>query len=118
MTDSITDSMELFSYFMGALVIVALAGYLIFFRGGNAAFKRLYFPSFVIVCGGLFAMGVLSIFPKLPVALVVALWPSALLFGYACVQATKFCDRCGSTVLPNGRLRPRTNCPKCGAPLK
>ncbi len=114
MTDSITDSMELFSYFMRALVVVALAGYPMFFRGGNAAFKRLYFPSFVIVCGGLSAMGALSIFPKLPVTIVAPFG----LFGYACVQATKFCDRCGSAVLPNGRLRPRTNCPKCGAPLK
>ena len=109
-----TDSMELFLYFILALVSVAFIGFMIFFKGSNAAFKRLYFPSFVIVCAGLLAMCILWIFPT---TRFFVMFPIGML-GYACVQATKFCDRCGSTAAPNRRLRPRANCPKCGAPLK
>jgi hypothetical protein len=87
------------------LVLLQLAGYLVFSRNSDARFKRRYFPPFVTLSG-------------LLVVLIArdGWWlaaPLVLLVIYRQIKSTQFCDFCGATSwMPQARF-----CATCGARL-
>lgn len=117
------DQSELSQYFVGAWAILALAGFLMFYRGSTAAFKRRWFRWFVGFSGALFAAYILLwTYPHwqdgMPPLLIFVALPMIAFISYVNIKVTKFCDRCGSSAFPLGGFTPPAQCPKCGAPLR
>lgn len=120
--EAVIDRAQSEPYFFAAWVSAAIAGYFLFVRGSDAAFKRKWFPWYIVLVGACFAGFVL-----LPEHLTVTefkadpwLFVPLLAIGVICyvnIRVTKFCDHCGSVTFPAGGFTPPKNCSKCGRPL-
>lgn len=90
---------------LSTLVLLQLAGYLLFSRSSDARFKRRYFPPFVILSGLLVVVTARD-----------GWWlaaPLVLLVMNRQIKSTRFCDFCGATSwMPQARY-----CANCGATL-
>ena len=96
---------------------------MVFYLGKNAAFKRRWFPRFSIFAGGLFLAFVTAFIGVGPGAkgglLVLTLMvPMLVLITFLNIKMTKFCDKCGATLINSNWFVPMRFCSKCGAALE
>jgi hypothetical protein len=107
--------------FFGTWMVLGFWGYDAFQKKGDVAFKRKWFPRYIILCGLLFAF-----FPPMLMALAsrslvalllyVVFVPVAAVFAYANIKFTRFCDNCSAMTGPNPFFV-RRYCPMCRAEL-
>lgn len=112
----------LFACFMGTWVVLGITSIFLFYDNKNTVFKRKWFPRFVILVGILF-----MIFSTASLAtsarsledwsMLAAEAPIVAIITYLNIKLTRFCDNCGSTLIPQIRWTPIRFCPKCGAEL-
>jgi hypothetical protein len=108
--------------FFGTWIVLGIGGFLVFYLGRDAAFKRRWFPRFVMLAGLLFVFfstTLLALSPRSfggPGALVL-LVPGVCLISWLNIKFTKFCEQCGSILFDQNWFSPMRYCPKCGASL-
>jgi hypothetical protein len=108
--------------FFGTWVVLGMSGFVIFFLWRDAAFKRKWFPRYVILAGVLFVffsstLAVLQSRSFSALALLVIVVPMVVLISYLNIKFTKFCVKCGATVIDHNYFSPMRFCSKCGAEL-
>ena len=111
-----------FACFIGTWIILGIVGVFLFYLSKNVAFKRKWFPRYVILVGILFvsfvtAITALSSSSHEVWRMLAFMLPVIMLITYMNVKLTKFCDKCGSTLFPQNWFAPLRFCPKCGAEL-
>ena len=86
------------------------------------AFKRKWFPRFVVLGAVLFAFFATTLivlqrrsFSALGILVLVV--PMVSLIAYLNIKFTKFCSKCGATIIDNNWFSPLKFCSKCGARL-
>ena len=95
--------------------VVAAIGFVVFFLGRNAAFKRRWFPWYLAGAGTLFVTFIALMGAPLPqLGLMVPFVAVILWLNY---YGTRFCDACGRTTYGGFPVRPR-HCMHCGAALR
>lgn len=99
-----------FFFIWGAISIV---GFLLFYVGKDAAFKRRWYPWFTIFSGIVFGSFAIS----MDTSLIVPIVPIIALITFLNIKFTKFCDRCGVTIGRQGWFTKLVCCPECGAEL-
>ena len=98
-----------------AWIVLALLGALVFQISKDVAFKRAWYPRYVIGTGVLFGGVIVLMSGPNAFSLLIGL-PMIALITYLNVRLTRFCPGCGRTIYPGGFSRPRY-CPRCGTLL-
>ena len=98
--------------FMLAYASFSVAGFLPFYASRNVAFKRRYYPAYVVIAFALL-LGAIASEGGLGGSVIAALACAGM--GYLVFKNTSFCD-CGHTVWGQVFLW-RQNCPVCDATL-
>src|SRR4051812_12789784 len=90
--------------FIGTWIVLGLGCFYILYLRRDAAFKRKWFPRFVILVGVLFVLfattliGLRARSLSALVVLVVAV-PIVTGIAYLNIKFTQFCDKCGATLI-------------------
>ena len=108
--------------FVGTWIVLGVAGFFFFYVGRNVAFKRKWFPRFIVLAGVLFVLFsttlmVLSSRSLGTLGILVLVIPATALISYLNIKFTKFCDKCGVTIYAQNWFVPMRLCSKCGAEL-
>jgi drug/metabolite transporter superfamily protein YnfA len=108
--------------FFAAWIVLIIGGFVVFTIRRDAAFKRTWYPRYVMLVGVLFvvfATTIMVLGSRSFEALggVVILVPMAALLTYLNIRFTVFCDHCGATVRGANRSAAPRTCPGCGAAL-
>ncbi len=101
--------------FTALWAILAVAGFVIFYFYRNAAFKRRWWPRYVISGGALF-LGFMVVLGMPPFFLLFAV-PFVALILWGNLQSVRFCDNGGRTTVNFIPFLPPKHCVHCGAPL-
>ncbi len=103
-------------------IALGIAGLILIYLRPDAAFKKKWFPRFVMLTGGLFVFFVAAIsvagtrsIAGLGVLFIVV--PAVVLISYLNMKFTRFCDKCGATIFAQNWFSPIRFCSKCGAEL-
>jgi hypothetical protein len=107
--------------FFGTWMVLAFWGYDAFHKKGDVAFKRKWFPRYMILGGllfGFFPPTLMALSSRSLVALLlyVVFVPVAAVFAYANIKFTRFCDNCSAMIGRNPFFE-RRYCPMCRAEL-
>jgi hypothetical protein len=107
--------------FIGTWIVLGIIG-VYFYLSKNVAFKRKWYPRFVILTGVLFVffsttIMAFSVRSLELLVVVIVMVPFTLLIAYLNIKMTKFCDECGATLLNQNWFVAMRFCPKCGAEL-
>jgi hypothetical protein len=110
------------SCFVGTWIVLGVAGFFLFYVGRDVAFKRKWFPRFIVLVGILFVLFsttlmVLSSRSLGALGILVLVIPATALISYLNIKFTKFCDKCGVTIYAQNWFVPMRFCSKCGAEL-
>ncbi len=105
----------IFVILMGLFVAFGLAGSIVFLVSKNAAFKKKYFPWYVISIGVIFGLSIIVTGMDF-VGLIVFL-PAIALITFMNLRMTKFCDSCGKTIINRALFSKVNYCSNCGAKL-
>jgi drug/metabolite transporter (DMT)-like permease len=103
-------------------IVLGFVGYLAA-RRKDTAFKRKWFPRYVILAGVLFVF-----FPTVISFLQSRSWgavlgilflfiPAVSVISYLNIRFTKFCDKCGAAIYAYNWFSPIKFCSRCGAAL-
>jgi hypothetical protein len=108
--------------FVGTWIVLGIIGFVVFFLGKDTALKRKWFPRFTVLVGMLFVffsttIAVLGSETWLSLGIMVITVPAVSLISYLNIKMTKFCDRCGATLINSNWFSPMRFCSKCGAAL-
>jgi len=99
-----------------ASVLISAVGYWLFHKNRDAAFKRRWWPWFIIM-GDLLVLGIVWRM-HLPMPVYGIMIPSVLAVTMANLRNVKFCNACGRTILmkstSSGQI---AYCPYCGTRL-
>ena len=108
--------------FVGTWIVLGITGFIVFYLQRDVAFKRKWFPRYVILAGVLFVFFSTTLmvlqsrsFSALGVLIVVV--PMVVIITYLNIKFTRFCDKCGATVFDSNWFSPMKFCSKCGAEL-
>lgn len=103
-----------FGCFFATWAVLGVVQYFLFFRGDDAAFKRRWYPRFVIATGLLLAAFIATMKAPMgadPFALaMIGLIP---LIAWLNIRNSAFCDKCAGYLF--WWSSPPVACPKCGA---
>ncbi len=111
--------------FIGTWVVLMIGGFFLLHLGKDAAFKRKWFPRYVILGGVLFvafstaistAMFAPSRTPHV-FTMLAFMVPMVVLISYLNIKMTRFCDQCGLTIYNQTWLHRMKFCSSCGAEL-
>jgi hypothetical protein len=105
----------IFVILMGLFVILGIAGSGAFFLGKNTAFKKKYFPWYVISIGVLF--GLSMIVTGMDFIGLIIFIPAIAFITYINLRTIKFCDSCGKTIVNRAWFSKVNYCSNCGAKL-
>src|SRR5438093_13298734 len=83
------------AFFIGWIGL-GIAGFFLFYVSKNAAFKRRFFPWYIIIVGLIFAA--IPVASGQTAALFMVI-PAVALISFMNIRLTKFCDACGRTVV-------------------
>ncbi len=102
--------------------MLGIIGFIVFFLKRDAALKRKWFPRYIVLVGVLLvlfssAMTVAGSHSFASLWMVVLVVPVVALISYLNVKFTKFCDKCGATIVDHNWFSPTRFCSKCGAKL-
>jgi hypothetical protein len=108
--------------FAGTWIVLGIVSFVVFFLGKNTALKRKWFPRFMVLAGVLFVIftttfAVLGSKTWLSLGILVITVPAVALISYLNIKMTKFCDKCGATLINSNWFSPMRFCSKCGAAL-
>lgn len=108
--------------FVGTWIVLGIGGFFLFYLGRDVAFKRRWFPRYVILGGVLFVffsttLSALSSRSLGGLGVLVLVVPAVCLISWLNIRFTKFCDKCGATVYNQNWFSPMKFCSKCGAEL-
>jgi hypothetical protein len=108
--------------FFGTWIVLGISGFIVFYLRRDVAFKRKWFPRYVILAGGLFVffsstLMVLQSRWFSALGMLVVVVPMVVLITYLNIKFTRFCDKCGATVYDHNWFSPMKFCSKCGAEL-
>lgn len=108
--------------FVGTWIILGVVGLFLFYLGKDVAFKRRWFPRFIILVGVLFVMFSTTIWclnarSLAGLSIVFLTVPMTFLISYLNIKFTRFCGQCGATLYNQNWFVPMRFCPKCGAGL-
>ena len=108
--------------FVGTWIVLAIVGFFLFYHNKNAAFKRKYFPRYIVLVGVLFVfftatLSVVSSGSLWSLGILVVIVPAIYLVSYMNLMMTKFCDKCGTTLTNMNPFTQMKFCSKCGAEL-
>ncbi|APW64292.1 zinc ribbon domain-containing protein [Paludisphaera borealis] len=108
--------------FFGTWVVLGIGGFLVFYLGRDVAFKRKWFPRYILLVGVLFVLFsttlmVLSSRSLGALGMLVFVIPATALISYLNIKFTYFCNQCGATLHNQNWLNPMRFCSKCGAEL-
>lgn len=108
--------------FFGTWIVLGIVSFVLFFVGKNTALKRRWWPRFILLVGVLFI-----VFSTLLAVIGSKTWwslgvlfitvPAVTLISYLNLKMTKFCDKCGATLINSNWLSALRFCSKCGAEL-
>ena len=97
-----------------AYIGLAIAGALLFWRGGNGPLKRAVFPPYMLVMGAVFYFLATSSWKG------QGPWFFPIIIGVITIfniRQTQFCAACGAMVRSRTPFSRPTTCTKCGHPL-
>ncbi len=108
--------------FVATWVVLGVTGFIVFFLSRDAAFKRKWFPRYIVLTGVLFvlfvsAMTVAGSNSFASLWMLVFVVPALTLICYLNLKFTKFCGKCGATIVDHNWFSPTRFCSKCGAKL-
>ena len=108
--------------FVGTWIVLAIVGFFLFYFGKDAAFKRKWFPRYIVLVGVLFVFfvatqSVVSSGSLGSLGILVVIVPAVYLISYMNIRTTKFCNKCGTTLINMNPFSPMKFCSKCGAGL-
>lgn len=110
--------------FVGTWIALPVAGYFLFHRRKDAAFRRKWHPRGVILVGVLFIffsttiMGLSSRSLGTLGAALLLVVPAVCLISYMNIRFTKICHKCGYTFYVQDWFVPVKFCCRCGAELE
>ena len=109
--------------FMIIWIALGIAGWVLFHRGNDAAFKRKWFPRYTMFAGILFGVFVMLITTSdpnntAPPGILVLLVPVIGLICYINFRMIKFCGKCGRMIHTTNMFSPPKFCSQCGAPIE
>jgi hypothetical protein len=109
--------------FMTTWFVLMIGGFVLFYLGGNAEFKRKWFPRYVILGGILFLGFTTAMMARMMnVAELIGMWlfmvPTICLISWLNIRMTKFCDGCGKTISNQNWFSRIRFCPNCGSGLE
>jgi hypothetical protein len=109
--------------FFGTSVVLGVVSLVVFFLGKNSAFKRLWWPRFVILVGILFVIfsttiSVLGSGSWMSLGILAVVVPAVALISYLNIKMTKCCDECGATLIDSNWFASMRFCSKCEAGLE
>ena len=105
-----------FPYFMATWLVLGALGFYFFYLNKDAAFKRKYFPWFMVFIGVLFL--VFMSLMGLPLQAYFLMVPAVGLITFLNIRGTRFCSSCGRTIFPQGLPWSRPEfCSSCGAKI-
>ncbi len=111
-----------FACFLATWIVLGIGGFIAFYLRRDVAFKRRWFPRYVILAGVLFVF-FSTTFMVLDSRSLQTLWmlvfvvPMVVLITYLNLKFTRFCEKCGATVFDYNWISPMRFCSKCGAEL-
>jgi hypothetical protein len=124
MPADITTTDRILVPIVGTYVVLWVVGWIVFYPGKNAEFKRWWLPRYVIGAAILFGCTVMvTVLASRSLWAIIALVICAPgLIGIVSGQCydismSKICDRCGRVNFPYWGFSPATMCMKCGADL-
>jgi len=108
--------------FVATWIVLAITGFFLFYYNKDAAFKRKYFPRFIVLIGVLFvfftsALSVVSTRSLRSLSILIIIVPAVYVISYMNLQLIKFCDKCGATLTNTNFLVAMRFCSRCGAEL-
>ena len=108
--------------FFGTWIVLGIDGFFLFYLGKDVAFKRKWFPRYVILAGVLFVVFATSIMAFSANSLeILGMLAFIILItsiiSYLNIKMTRFCDKCGATLVNQNWFVAMKFCPKCGAEL-
>jgi hypothetical protein len=108
--------------FVGTWMVLAFWGFDAFYKKGDLAFKRKWFPRYMILGGLLLAFfppALIALSSRSPVGLLscVIFVPVAAVFTYTNIKFTRFCDNCSAIMTGQIWFFARRYCPMCRAEL-
>ena len=108
--------------FVATWVVLGVIGFIFFYLNGDAALKRKWFPRYVVLAGVLFvffatALTVAGSKSSASLGMLVIVVPMVILISYLNLKFTKFCGKCGVTIIDHNWFSPTRFCSKCGAKL-
>lgn len=119
-----TTSLEghLLICFVATWFLVVVCGVFLIYEGEDVAFKRKWFPWYVILAGVLFVafttvLWVLSTPFSESLLILLFMVPAVALTSYLNIKFTKFCDGCAKPIHRLNWFAPRKFCSSCGAKL-
>ena len=108
--------------FFGTWIVLGIVSVYLFWIKKDVALKRKWFPRFVVLAGVLFVLFSSTImvlqsrsFQSLGILAIVI--PFVILASYLNLKFTKFCGKCGATIIDYNWFSPMKFCSKCGAEL-
>lgn len=99
-----------FLVFIATWLLLAVTGYFIFFRFGDARLKRRLWPVCIVIISVLF-LG-FTYFLGVNTNAFYILMPAVILIGILNVRSVNFCDGCGKMVSVQSSLN-MERCPAC-----
>jgi hypothetical protein len=108
--------------FVGTWIVLGIVGFVVFFLGRDTALKRRWFPRFVVLGGVLFVFfsttgTVLESQSWWSLGILLVVVPAVALISFLNIKMTKFCDKCGATLIYSNWFSSMRFCSKCGATL-
>jgi hypothetical protein len=106
---------DVFPWFFVFWIALGITGFLLFFVNKDVKFKRRYFRWYVILVGVIFigfACGTDGSWGAL-----AFMGPAVALITYLNIRGTRFCDKCGRTIIDHMPFSRAEYCSRCGAQL-
>ena len=107
---------QLFPILLAAWVAFCVSGFALFYSSRNLAFKRRFFPWYILVVSVLFLGFLAAMGTGVPLLAMMA--PLVALTGYLNLRRTRFCGACGRTVVNLKSFATPEFCSSCGTSLK
>jgi hypothetical protein len=109
--------------FVATWVLLGIIGFIVLYLNRDATVKRKWFPRYIMLTGVLFllfltAVSVAGSRSSGGLGILVIAVPMVVLISYLNLKFTKFCDKCGATIIDHNIFSPTRFCSKCGAKLE